>query len=178
MAFRDPGTTLRGVLRNGNIFGGPPPSDFRNATDSIYADMRAPMMPYASPVSSPATSGAFNGGTANQLPQTAPGSSLNLAAGNIFGGILPRAERTDIQHLPAQTQLAGLVSGAADQGRMADYYSRLKMAGISLNPEGQIPTEFQGSLRNAQGIYDNIFTPPGTVPTQGAPVGYQIFAPT
>lgn len=170
MAIRPPLPSLRETLRSGNIFGGGTLDNLQAAQDSTYSNLRAPIAPYANSAAGlPPASMAAPGS------QTAPGSALNMATGNIFGGTLPQQTRTDLQQLPVAAQTAGVLTGAVDQGKIADYNARLKYAGISLDPTGQFPDEFQNSLKAAAKIHDNVFSTPGTAPAAG---GYQTYAPT
>lgn len=103
--------------------------------------------------------------------------SLDVAAGNVFGGGLPAGERNAILGLPPETQLAGIISGAGEQGQIARFQTALRDAGVSLDPNGQLPEDFAAGVAIAKNLYNNIFS--SSIPPPGALAsGSESIAPT
>ncbi len=143
--------------------------------DSTFANLRAPL-----PRTPVAGENVFGGGMdAGGVAAAAP-SPLNVATGNIFGGGVPVAERNAATSATVPQQVAGVLSGLEDQGRVTAFENAVKSAGFNLDPTGQLPEEYQGALRGAQVIYDNIFG--GGMPAGGgggiAAQPSSTFAPT
>lgn len=104
---------------------------------------------------------------------------LNAATGNILGSGLSRGAASGVSGLPVATQVAGVLSGMEDTGKVAAYQQRLMESGINLNAENQAPGDYQRNLVAARGIYDNVFgagLPAGATggpTTSYAPTGFR-----
>lgn len=65
---------------------------------------------------------------------------------------------------PVPMQAAVGLNQLAQQGQQARFTDALHTAGLNLDPFSQAPGDFNQSLTAAQGIYNNVFAPPGQSP--------------
>jgi len=139
---------------------------------STYANLRGSIPGYGSS-SAPVADVMAAGMPA--VPAPAP---INVAAGNIFGGGIPTAERNAIAGASPAEQLAGFLAGTEDQGRVSQFQSALQRSGFNLNPVGQFPEDYRGAIAGAKNLYNNIFRSPATPEFTGVPSPQSFFAPT
>lgn len=65
---------------------------------------------------------------------------------------------------PVPMQAAVGLNQVGQLGQMAQWQDSLRDAGVNLDPFSQSPGDFHQSLTAAQGIYNNVFAPPGQAP--------------